>query len=132
MTQDFETIEPQRAPDFPVSAVGHKSIIEVLREPDTYGGGVIVRPEAYQYHVKIGRVVATGPGGYEDGHGWLLPPARVGDIVLFLGAWQGDDLPLELGTDDGKAYRVLDAYQIAAVVEGDEDEIRGKLEISYE
>lgn len=131
MTQDFETIEPRRADDFPVSAIGHKSIIEVLREPDTYGSGLIVRPERYQYHLKIGRVVATGPGGWEDGHGWLLPPAEVGDIVLFLGAWQGDDLPLEIG-DAGRAYRVLDAYQIAAVVEGEADEIREKLEISYE
>ena len=113
----YDKIRAEKEPGFPVTAIRDHTIVEVLREPETYGQGPIIRPDAHRFHLRMGRVVATGPGAL-DGQEWRIPPARVGDIVLFTGQWQGEDLP-PLPDHEGRAYRVLEANQVAAVVECD-------------
>jgi co-chaperonin GroES (HSP10) len=68
--------------------------------------------------IQAGRVVAVGPGvRFPDGT--LIPPqVGVGELVLYTGAWQGEEFSRE-----GRQYRVLENLQIAAALPPDANEI---------
>lgn len=94
--------------------VKDKVIIERRATPDRIGS--IYVPEVAKEDLKIGTVVAVGPGQPYPGGIVAPPPAQVGDVVLYTGDWQGHDLATPEIEAGGKTYRTLDADQVAAIV----------------
>lgn len=99
----------------------------VIRREDFPGrlpSGLFV-PEVAQKHTRCGVVVAIGDHDDEDGRPSVPVDElefKVGDRVLYTGQWQGQDVDYEDGK--GGVYRVLERYQLAAVVAPDAQEIR--------
>ena len=84
--------------------------IEPLEEEKTTKSGIVI-PETAKEKPMKGKVMAVGPGKYnEDGE--LIPMSvKVGDIVLFK-KYGPDEIEI-----DGKKYLVGDEEDILAIIE---------------
>jgi co-chaperonin GroES (HSP10) len=79
-------------------------------------------PEVAQKHTRVGVIVAIGDHDTDEGRpsspiGEL--EYKVGDRVMYTGQWQGEDTV----TPDGQVYRVLERFQLAAVIAPDAEQI---------
>lgn len=84
-------------------------IIQRIEEHKTAGG--IVIPETVGDKPQRGKVMAAGPGKYEDGNLRKLD-VKIGDEVLF-GKYSGTEVKV-----NGKDFLVMREEDIMAVVEG--------------
>lgn len=91
-------------------------IVVRLDNPERTAGGIWIPPAA-QHPMQIGRVVALGLGTIAEDGSATGPVVELGDVVMYTGPWQGEDFEHE-----GKRYRKLDNIQLAAVIEGWDEE----------
>jgi co-chaperonin GroES (HSP10) len=85
-------------------------LIERVDTPERIG--LIWVPEQAQKAMQVGRVVAVGAAGYDEDRHPAPPCCAVGDLVMYTGHWQGEDIAW-----GGKRLRLLEGYQVAAIIE---------------
>ena len=92
-----------------IRPLGSNVVVEKSNERQTAGG--IFIPESSEQKNQLGKVIAVGPGKYENGS---LKPTEIksNDVVLF-GKYSGTEFSL-----DGNDYLVLKEEDIMGVVEG--------------
>jgi chaperonin GroES len=85
-------------------------LLERLEEQNTTAGGIIIPDNAKEKPVR-GKVVACGPGVYDDG---ILVPlsVRVNDTVLFA-KWASSASEIKL---DGKDYIIIKETDILGIL----------------
>ncbi len=83
-------------------------LIQPLAEKKTPSG--IVIPETAKEKPQEGKVVAVGPGRYEDGE-LIKPEVKKGDKVIYK-KWGGNEIKIE-----GKEYLIVKSEDILAVLE---------------
>lgn len=96
----------------PIRPVNGNIIIKPTLEGEFYGGGIIARPKSHQFDCLYGEVVAVGRGEFHEASRTFVPTAAIGDVVMYAGAWQGEQIE-----HDGERYRVLSPESVIAVVE---------------
>ena len=90
--------------------LSNRVFIEPIEEETTTKSGIVIPDTAKEKPLK-GRVLATGPGKYNE-DGKLIPMAvKVGDVVLFK-KYGLDEIEV-----DGKKYLVGDEDDILAIIE---------------
>ena len=83
-------------------------LIQPLAEKKTPSG--IVIPDTAKEKPQEGKVVAVGPGRYEDGK-LVKPEVKKGDKVMYK-KWGGNEIKIE-----GKEYLIVKFEDILAVIE---------------
>lgn len=94
-----------------MKAIRDGVIVERLDMPERTRSGIWI-PKVAQHPMQMGRVVAIGLSMVDDDGNPSGPCCNVGDVVLYTGAWQGEDFEHE-----GRRCRKLDNFQVAAIVE---------------
>ncbi|MEX2032998.1 MAG: co-chaperone GroES [Candidatus Colwellbacteria bacterium] len=90
--------------------LSNRVFIEPIEEETTTKSGIVIPDTAKEKPLK-GRVLATGPGKYNE-DGKLIPMAvKVGDLVLFK-KYGPDEIEV-----NGKKYLVGDEDDILAIIE---------------
>ena len=85
-------------------------LLERLEESDKTVGGIIIPDNAKEKPVR-GRVVATGPGAFEDGK--IVPvTVKTGDTVMFA-KWAASASEIKL---DGKDYIIIKETDILGIL----------------
>ncbi|MCL1902313.1 MAG: co-chaperone GroES [Alphaproteobacteria bacterium] len=85
-------------------------LLEILSEQNTTTGGIII-PDSSKEKPSRGKVVAAGPGHYDDG--MLIPlSVRVGDTVMFA-KWASSASEIKL---DGKDYVIIKESDILGIL----------------
>ena len=88
--------------------LGDRVIVEVLDEEETTFSGIVL-PDTAKEKPQRGKVLAVGPGKYEDGK--LVPmTVKVGDKVLY-GKYSGTEITL-----DNEQFLILRESDVLAVV----------------
>jgi len=88
--------------------LGDRVIVEVLDEEETTFSGIVL-PDTAKEKPQRGKVLAVGPGKYEDGK--LVPMSvKVGDKVLY-GKYSGTEITL-----DNEQFLILRESDVLAVV----------------
>ena len=91
--------------------LANRVFIEPIEEETTTKSGIVIPDTAKEKPLK-GRVLATGPGKYNE-DGKLIPMSvKVGNMVLFK-KYGPDEIEI-----DGKKYLVGDEDDILAIIEG--------------
>lgn len=84
-------------------------VVQVLEQEETTVSGIVL-PDTAKEKPSKAKVVATGPGRYDD-NGKLVPmPVNNGDIVVFA-KYAGTELKL-----DGEEYLVLRATDLIGIL----------------
>jgi chaperonin GroES len=84
-------------------------VIKVLESEDKTASGIVL-PDTAKEKPSKGRVMAAGPGKYDDS-GKLIPmPVNKGDIVVFA-KYAGTELKL-----DGEDYLVVRASELIGIL----------------
>ena len=84
-------------------------VVKLLEREDKTSSGIVL-PDTAQEKPTKAKVIAVGPGKYDD-NGKLIPmPVTEGDIVLF-GKYSGTEVKL-----DGEEYLVLRASDIIGIL----------------
>ncbi len=84
-------------------------VIKVLEQEETTASGIVLPDTAKEKSTK-GKVMAAGPGRYDDS-GKLIPmPVTEGDVVVFA-KYAGTELKL-----DGEDYLVLRASDLIGIL----------------
>jgi chaperonin GroES len=84
-------------------------VIKVLEQEEKTASGIVL-PDTAKEKPSKGRVVAAGPGKYDD-NGKLIPmPVNSGDIVVFA-KYAGTELKL-----DGDEYLVVRATDLIGIL----------------
>ena len=84
-------------------------IVKRIDEEEKTKGGIII-PDTAKEKPQEGKVVAVGPGKFEDGK--LIPPGvKAGDKILF-GKYSGTEIKL-----DGEEHLIMREDDILGVVE---------------
>jgi chaperonin GroES len=84
-------------------------VVKVLEQEEKTSSGIVLPDTAKEKPTKA-KVIAVGPGRYDD-NGRLLPmPVNKGDIVVF-GKYSGTELKL-----DGDEYLVLRASDLIGIL----------------
>jgi len=84
-------------------------IVKRIEEEEKTKGGIII-PDTAKEKPQEGRVVAVGPGKYEDGK--LIPlEVKAGDRILF-GKYSGTDIKL-----NGEDHLIVREDDILAIIE---------------
>lgn len=91
-----------------VKPLSDNILIQPLAEKKTPSG--IVIPETAKEKPQEGKVVAVGPGRYEDGE-LIKPEVKKGDKVIYK-KWGGNEVKV-----DNKEYLIVKAEDILAVLE---------------
>lgn len=91
-----------------IKPLGDNILILPLTEKKTPSG--IVIPDTAKEKPQEGKVVAVGPGRYEDGK-LVKPEVKRGDKVIYK-KWGGSEIKV-----DGKEYLVVKSEDILAVLE---------------
>ena len=92
----------------PLTPTLDRVVLELLDKEDQTPGGVYI-PDNAQSRQTRARVLAVGPGRYQDG--WLEPiPVAVGDEVL-IGRYSGNEVRI-----DAREYTIVRAEEILAVL----------------
>lgn len=90
--------------------LSNRVFIEPVEEETTTKSGIVIPDTAKEKPLK-GRIVAVGPGKYNEG-GELIPMSvKVGDLVLFK-KYGPDEIEV-----DGKKYLVGEEEDILAIIE---------------
>ena len=93
--------------------LGDRLIVEVLEEEETTVSGIVL-PDTAKEKPQRGKVLAVGPGKYEDGK--LVPlDVNVGDEVIY-SKYGGTEI--KVGTED---YLILRESDVLAKVTGDRE-----------
>lgn len=91
-----------------IKPLGNNVLIQPLEREKKLPSGLVI-PDAAKEKPQEGKVVAVGPGKYEDGH-LIKPTVKVGNVVLFK-RFGGDELKIE-----GKDYLMVEDDDILAVI----------------
>ena len=91
-----------------IKPLGNNVLIQPLEREEKLPSGLVI-PDTAKEKPQEGKVVAIGPGKYEDGH-LIKPTVKVGNVVLFK-RFGGDELKIE-----GKNYLMVEADDILAVI----------------
>jgi chaperonin GroES len=91
-----------------IKPLGNNVLIQPLEREKKLPSGLVI-PDTAKEKPQEGKVVAVGPGKYEDGH-LIKPTVKVGNVVLFK-RFGGDELKIE-----GKDYLMVEDDDILAVI----------------
>ncbi|GMR19405.1 MAG: co-chaperone GroES [Patescibacteria group bacterium] len=91
-----------------VKPLGNNILIKPLEREEKLPSGLVI-PDTAKEKPQEGKVVAAGPGKYEDGKR-VAPEVKVGDRVLYK-RFGGDEIRV-----GDKEYLVVDADDILAVI----------------
>lgn len=84
-------------------------VIKVMEQEEKTASGIVL-PDTAKEKPSKGKVVAAGPGKYDD-NGKLIPmPVSVGDVVVFA-KYAGTELKL-----DGEEYLVVRASDLIGIL----------------
>ena len=84
-------------------------VVKLLEQEETTKSGIVL-PDTAKEKPSKAKVVAVGPGKYDE-HGKLIPmPVNTGDIVVFA-KYSGTELKL-----DGDEYLVLRATDLIGIL----------------
>jgi chaperonin GroES len=84
-------------------------VVKLMEREDKTSSGIVL-PDTAQEKPTKAKVIAAGPGRYDD-NGKLIPmPVTEGDIVLF-GKYSGTEIKL-----DGEEYLVLRASDLIGIL----------------
>ncbi len=86
-------------------------IVEAADEPETHSSGLIIPDTVSKEKPQKGKVLAAGPGRFDEDGKRMPMDVKVGDTVLFTKYG-----PTEVKLD-GKEYLVLSQSDVLAVVE---------------
>ena len=89
--------------------LGDKVVVEVIDEPQTTASGIVL-PDTAKEKSQRGKVLAVGPGKYENGDREPMD-VKEGDTVLFA-KYGGTEVSV-----DGKDLMILSLRDIHAVVD---------------
>lgn len=98
-----------------VRPLGQRILVKPLKDDETFGTGVIVKPQIAENKPVIGKVVAIGDGHQDTNFTGEWPPLDMGQIVLY-GRYAG----VEIATEDEKEAewaRMVSIDEILGVVE---------------
>jgi chaperonin GroES len=90
--------------------IGDKIIVEVVDEPQTSTGGIIL-PDTAKEKSQRGKVIAVGSGRILDNGQKVAPEVKVGDIVVYA-KYGGTEFKM-----DGAELMILSERDIHAIVE---------------
>ncbi len=90
--------------------IGDKIIVEVIDEPQTSMGGIIL-PDTAKEKSQRGKVISVGSGRTLDNGQKVAPEVKVGDTVVFA-KYGGTEFKL-----DNKELMILSERDIHAIVE---------------
>lgn len=91
-----------------IKPLGNNVLVQPLEREEKLPSGLVI-PDTAKEKPQEGKVVAVGPGKYEDGH-LIKPTVKVGNVVLFK-RFGGDELKIK-----GKGYLMVEADDILAVI----------------
>ena len=92
-----------------VKPLADRILVRRLEEQEMKRGGIII-PDTAKEKPQEGKVVAVGPGKYEDGK--LIPlGVKAGDKILF-GKYSGSEIKL-----DGEEHLIMREDDILGVIE---------------
>jgi chaperonin GroES len=84
-------------------------VVQLLEQEDTTKSGIVL-PDTAKEKPSKAKVVAVGPGKYDD-NGKLVPmPVSIGDVVVFA-KYSGTELKL-----DGEEFLVLRATDLIGIL----------------
>ena len=92
-----------------ITPLGNNILIEPLEREDKLPSGLVI-PDTAKEKPQEGKVVAVGPGKYEDGE-LVKPSVKVGSRVLYK-RYGGDEIRV-----GDKEYLVVDAEDVLAVIQ---------------
>ncbi len=92
-----------------ITPLGNNVLIEPLEREDKLPSGLVI-PDTAKEKPQEGKVVAVGPGKYEDGE-LVKPSVKVGSRVLYK-RYGGDEIRV-----GDKEYLVVDAEDVLAVIQ---------------
>ncbi len=92
-----------------ITPLGNNVLIEPLERDDKLPSGLVI-PDTAKEKPQEGKVVAVGPGKYEDGE-LVKPSVKVGSRVLYK-RYGGDEIRV-----GDKEYLVVDAEDVLAVIQ---------------
>jgi len=78
--------------DFKIKPLGDRVIVKPKEAEETTKGGIILPDTAKEKPIE-GKIVAVGPGKYEDGK-LVAMSVKVGDVVLY-GKYGGTEITVE-------------------------------------
>lgn len=90
--------------------IGDKIIVEVIDEPQTSAGGILL-PDTAKEKSQRGKVIAVGSGRILDNGQKVAPEVKVGDTVVYA-KYGGTEFKL-----DNKELMILSERDIHAIVE---------------
>jgi chaperonin GroES len=92
--------------------LGGRVIVEPIEQEEMTAGGIIL-PETAKEKPQEGKVLAAGPGDWDDKKGARIPmEVKTGDKVLFA-KYSGTEIKM-----DGKKLLILRESDLLAIVEG--------------
>lgn len=85
-------------------------VVEPIEDEDITAGGIVL-PETAKEKPQRGKVIATGPGGRDEGGKHIPMEVSAGDTVLFA-KYSGTEIKM-----DGKKLLILRESDLLAIVE---------------
>ena len=98
------------AAKFSLQPMSDRVVVQPLEEDETTISGLVI-PDTAKEKPTRGKVVAVGPGKFEDGQRSPMD-VKPGDIVIYK-KWGGDDWK----DKDGTEYMILGISDIIAIVQ---------------
>lgn len=92
-----------------IKPLGDRVLVEAIEEQEEMKGGIYI-PDSAKEKPQQAKVVAVGPGRYDDNGKLQKPEVEVGDIVL-TSKYGGTEIKL-----DDKEYKILNSSDILAKV----------------
>ncbi len=112
----FERYEPMK-----FRPLHDRVVVRRLEGEEKTKGGVII-PETAKEKPQEGKVVAVGPGAWDESGKRTPLDVKPGDSILF-GKWSGSEIKI-----DGQEYLIMKETDILGVIEGKaaEGEVTGR------
>jgi chaperonin GroES len=86
-------------------------VVRRLEGEEKSKGGIII-PETAKEKPQEGKVVAVGPGAWDESGKRTPPDVKAGDSILF-GKWSGSEIKI-----DGQEFLIMKETDILGVLEG--------------
>ena len=93
-----------------VKPLHDRIIVSRIAEEEKTKGGIII-PDTAKEKPQEGRIIAVGPGKYDQDGKRIPPELKAGNLVLFA-RWAGTEIKI-----DGQEYMIMKEDDILGVIE---------------
>ncbi|MEO0107736.1 MAG: co-chaperone GroES [candidate division WOR-3 bacterium] len=97
-----------------IKPLGDRILVERLEETEVRKGGIII-PDTAKEKPQQGKVLAVGPGKFDDKGNRVPMEVKKGDTILF-GKYSGNEIKI-----DDKEYLIMREDDVLGIVEKKED-----------